>query len=261
MHRLLTGLCLAGLLAAATLPTAAAPGHSVGSREGDPLNSVGPVVSRSHGRNTISGPAITDAFFRTVFGLEYGGRQADAFRVKRFAGAVRFYVEDLSSARKADKATEFLRSLPRHIAHLKGTVVDRREDANFRVILVDAAEFSAVVQAELKADALAMNARCLVGVSTFSGRIERSTAVIVADDDFLFNRCLVEEVLQGLGPMNDDASLSESVFNDTSRHSRFTEFDAALMNVLYHPLIRPGMSGTEVHQALPQVLNELGYNR
>jgi hypothetical protein len=106
-----------------------------------------------------------------------------------------------------------------------------------------------------------MNARCLVGVSTLAGRIKRSTAVIVADDDFLFARCLVEEVLQGLGPMNDDESLARSVFNDTSRHAHFTDFDEALMNVLYHPLIRPGMRGSEVHKALPKVLHDLGYTR
>ena len=119
------------------------------------------------------------------------------------------------------------------------------------MILVAARDFSAVVKSELKADAVAMNARCLVGVSTVGGRIERSTAIIVADDDFLFDRCLVEEVLQGLGPMNDDTSLTESVFNDESRHREFTDFDRAVMNVLYHPAIRPGMSGTEVHRALP----------
>lgn len=238
MHKVFIGLCLAGLIGAA-LPTEAAP-------RGPTDAGVDPV-------------ALTRGFFRTVFGLEYGGRQADAYKVKRYAGEVRFFVQDHSAKARAAEARAFLQTLPDKIGHLRAAVVTRREDANFRVILVDQRDFSQVVQAELKADALAMNARCLVGVSTVGGRIERSTAVIVADDDFLFDRCLVEEVLQGLGPMNDDASLVDSVFNDQSRHRGLTEFDRALMNVLYHPMIRPGMSGAEVHRMLPRVLADLGY--
>jgi len=203
---------------------------------------------------------LTHAFFRTVFGLEYGDH-VDAHRVKRYVGPVRFHVVDYTGGMRDADARAFLENLPRRIRNLDTKVVDDPAAANFRVLLVPEAMFANAVAAELKADALAMNARCLVGVSTQAGRIRRSTAVIVADDDFLFARCLVEEVLQGLGPMNDDDGLAESVFNDTSRHAHFTKFDEALMNVLYHPLIRPGMTGSEAHRLLPVVLSDLGYTR
>ena len=58
--------------------------------------------------------------------------------------------------------------------------------------------------------------------------------------------------------MNDDDSLTESVFNDQSRHATFTKFDQALMNILYHPAIKPGMTGVEAHQTLPFVFADLG---
>ena len=65
--------------------------------------------------------------------------------------------------------------------------------------------------------------------------------MIVADEgDFLFRRCMVEEVLQGLGPVNDDRTLSQSVFNDRSPHSTFTSFDRHLVNMLYDPRVAPG---------------------
>jgi hypothetical protein len=218
------------------------------------------LAAGQQGAAPVDPERITHAFFRTVFGLEYGSH-VDAHRVKRYTGPVRFHVADHTGGlRKAD-ARAFLETLPHRVRHLDARVVDEPHEANFRVVLVPEARFAEMVASELKADALAMNARCLVGVSTLEGRIRRSTAVIVADDDFLFARCLVEEVLQGLGPMNDDESLSESVFNDTSRHAHFTAFDEALMNVLYHPLIRPGMSGSEAHKALPKVLHDLGYAR
>lgn len=238
MHKMFIGLCLAGMVGVAALPSAAMPSVS---------------------RVAIDPVALTQGFFRTVFGLEYGGTQSDSYRVKRYVGLVKFHVEDRSGAGRARKTRAFLASLPDEIAHFRSIIVDRQDAANFRVILVKQDDFSRVVQRELKADAIAMNARCLVGVSTLEGRIQRSTAVIVADDDFLFERCLVEEVLQGLGPMNDDRTLTQSVFNDESKHRDFTAFDRALMNVLYHPLIRPGMSGVDVNRALPRVLSDLGY--
>ena len=201
---------------------------------------------------------LTKAFFLTVFGLEYGGH-VDAHKVKRYVDTVKFFIADHSGTDREADARAFLERLPRSIRHFEGQVVSDPRDANFRVIIVPEADFHEVVARELDADAFAMNARCLVGVNTRGGRIRRSTAVIVADDDFLFTRCLVEEVLQGLGPMNDDDRLAESVFNDRSRLAYFTPLDQALMNVLYHPLIRPGMSGTAVQKTLPKVLRDLGY--
>jgi hypothetical protein len=68
---------------------------------------------------------------------------------------------------------------------------------------------------------------------------------------------MVEEVLQGLGAVNDDAGLPESVFNDRSPHSRFTRFDRHILNMLYHPLVRAGMSLDEVRAVLPAVAAEV----
>jgi hypothetical protein len=88
--------------------------------------------------------------------------------------------------------------------------------------------------------------------------IERSDAAIVADEgEFLFQRCMVEEILQGLGPVNDDPALAESVFNDESAASSFTSFDRHILNMLYHPLIEPGMTKAEVRRVLPQVAAEV----
>lgn len=209
----------------------------------------------------FSPSALGQAFYRTMFGLEYAAHNGDATRVKRYTNTVRFYVDDRSGLNRGPAAKKFVASLPRTIRNFKGTLVNRPSAANFKVVLVRSRDFADVVAGELNADAIAMNAKCLVGVQTQGGRIVRSTAIIVADRDFLFRRCLVEEVLQGLGPMNDDDRLRHSVFNDSSRHARFTEFDQALMNIIYHPAIRPGMSREAAGRVLPRVLRDLGYDR
>jgi len=204
---------------------------------------------------------LRDGFFKVVFGLEYGRHHGDSQRVKKFAETVRFHVINLARDDHTANVHSFVASLPTRVGGLRAMLVREREKANFVIFLVDRDEFATVVSRELRADAVAMGARCLVGVRTRQGRIVSSTAVIVADDPYLFKRCMVEEILQGLGPMNDDDSLSESVFNDTSRHTSFTEFDRQLMRILYHPAIRPGMTGAQVHEVLPRVFLDLGYYR
>ena len=118
MHKLLTVLCLS-VVATFTALT----GPSAGEEVVDPR-------------------ALKDAFFKTVFGLEYGGH-ADAFRVKRFEGPVRFFVDDRSGVGRALEARRFLNRLPRHIGHLRAEVVDRRSRANFNVVLVRDKDFAA----------------------------------------------------------------------------------------------------------------------
>ncbi|MEM8552506.1 MAG: DUF2927 domain-containing protein [Pseudomonadota bacterium] len=204
--------------------------------------------------------ALADGFYRTVFGLEYGAHP-DAFRVKRFANRVRFHISDQSGHGRLAEARRFIASLPHRIRHFDSVEVTARQAANFRVTIVRRADFARAVARELKADAVAMNARCLVGVSTRNGRILSATAIIVGDDDRLFARCLVEEVLQGLGPMNDDRALVHSVFNDSSEHVSFTSFDVGILNLLYHPSVRPGMSARDVKRVLPRALSALGYQR
>ena len=204
---------------------------------------------------------LRDGFFKVVFGLEYGRGHGDSQRVKKFTETVRFHVVNLAHENRSAAVHAFVTSLPEKVSGFRSVLARDRETANFTIFLVDRIDFSRVVSRELRADAVAMGARCLVGVRTRNGRILSSTAVIVVDDPYLFQRCMVEEILQGLGPMNDNSTLSESVFNDSSRHTDFTSFDLALMRMLYHPAIRPGMTGSEVHQLLPQVFVDLGYYR
>ncbi|MEM9220872.1 MAG: DUF2927 domain-containing protein [Pseudomonadota bacterium] len=215
-------------------------------------------VAASVAAPSTSAADVAHGFFKTVFGLEYGGH-ADAQRVKRFETPVRFHIDDRSGHRRLKAAQHFVASLPQRIRHLEAFQVANAKDANFQVLIVRQSDFAAVVARELRADAVAMNARCIVGVTTRDGQIEESIAIIVGDDDYLFDRCLVEEVLQGLGPMNDSRELRHSVFNDASRHAHFTAFDAAILNVLYHPAMRPGMTDGEAQQALPRALRDLGY--
>ena len=95
-------------------------------------------------------------------------------------------------------------------------------------------------------------------VLSTNGAIASTDVVIVSDEgEFLFRRCLIEEVLQGLGPLNDSPDLGDSVFNDSSHHADFTAHDRLILNMLYDPRIQAGMTFEETEALLPFLLPEI----
>jgi hypothetical protein len=84
--------------------------------------------------------------------------------------------------------------------------------------------------------------------------ISRSDAVIVSDEgESLFRRCMTEEILQGLGPLNDNRSLKLSMFNDASQFTNFRRFDRYILNMLYDRKVKNGASKIAVQRVLPSV--------
>lgn len=208
----------------------------------------------------FSDAELIDGFMRTVFGSEYPswGRQAGI--VKKYTQPVHVYVDDRSAGRRGPEVEAFIRTLPGLIRGLRMSVVSDPADADYRVFVIDRADYRRVVSREvygLTASTYAPG-KCLVRVVSSSAGISRSDAVIVANEgEFLFHRCMVEEILQGLGPANDDDTLAESVFNDRSTHATFTSFDRHILSMLYHPLVRAGMNERRAREVLPVVAAEI----
>lgn len=207
----------------------------------------------------FSNQELIDGFMKTVFGLEYRTWNWQPYLVKKYTRPVAFYVQNLSRRNRKDDAMRFLSGLTTRIRGLRTRLVSSRQQANFVLYIVDRSQYEDVVRREIYGDPAAhAPGRCLVRVLSDTSGIAQSTAVIVADEgEFLFQRCLVEEVLQGLGPMNDDQTLAHSVFNDRTRHDRFTAFDRYILNMLYHKRVRPGMSQQQARKVLPAVIRDV----
>jgi hypothetical protein len=204
----------------------------------------------------FSDAELIDGFTRTVFGSEYSSWGWQSSVVKKFAEPVRVHIDDRSAAGRIAEVRRFVRSLPELIEGLRLTEVATPSEANFRIFIIDRVDYRAVVTREIYGQPSSGFApgKCLVRVVSSRNGISHSDVVIVADEgEFLFRRCMTEEILQGLGPVNDDASLAGSVFNDQSRHASFTPFDRHILGMLYHPLVRPGMTKLEVRRILPEV--------
>ncbi len=72
--------------------------------------------------------------------------------------------------------------------------------------------------------------------------------------------CIVEELTQVMGLPNDSVAVYPSIFNDLSIDSDLTGLDYLLLKMLYHPLLKPGMSEPQVRRKLPAILAELRAN-
>ncbi|MDP2738071.1 MAG: DUF2927 domain-containing protein [Pseudorhodobacter sp.] len=78
--------------------------------------------------------------------------------------------------------------------------------------------------------------------STYS----RAFAVIRAEHpDLLRLSCIHEEIAQGLGLANDSPTARPSIFNDDEEYALLTVQDELMLQMLYNPALRPGMTEIE----------------
>ncbi|MFK5980317.1 MAG: DUF2927 domain-containing protein [Rhizobiaceae bacterium] len=199
---------------------------------------------------------VIRGFNLTVFGAEYAPFGFQSRYIRKFRKPVRFYIHNMSRKNRTKAARRFILSLNRIIKGLKTRIVSSPAKANFNIYVVDRKDYVNIVRTKIyrQPNATAPG-KCLVR-SVFSRKgIKRSDAAIVSDGgEALFKRCLIEEILQGLGPLNEDKSLWRSVFNDASKQISFTRFDRLILNMLYDPRIKNGTSLKKVQEILPEVL-------
>lgn len=69
--------------------------------------------------------------------------------------------------------------------------------------------------------------------------------------------CVVEEISQILGLANDDATMSESIFNDSNPVNELTAHDRLQLRVLYDRRLPVGMPRQDVLRTIPVILDDL----
>lgn len=72
--------------------------------------------------------------------------------------------------------------------------------------------------------------------------IRRAEIRIHADWNLLRRHCIVEELTQALGLMNDSSYLSPSIFNDHSKQQALSPWDRLMVRAHYDRGLRPGMT-------------------
>lgn len=88
--------------------------------------------------------------------------------------------------------------------------------------------------------------------------IVRAMALIPTDQGrFVVRACIIEELTQALGLFNDSDDIHASIFNDSNHNMTLTEHDRILLQVLYDPRLRPGMSWAQAESLVRLAVAEL----
>ncbi|RMC34890.1 DUF2927 domain-containing protein [Paracoccus alkanivorans] len=69
--------------------------------------------------------------------------------------------------------------------------------------------------------------------------------------------CIHEELAQGMGLANDSPTVRPSIFNDDEEFALLTRHDELLLQILYDPRLRPGMTEAEAAPIVREIAGEL----
>jgi DUF2927 family protein len=218
-------------------------------------------AKRAAERKTFTDAEIAEGFHKTVFGAELRLRgRTDV--VRKYDRPVRVHVEGRAKPDRRGDVAKVIADIRKHIEHLDIAMTEDRDAANVLVILVRDRDLTRTVRkmyGRTRARQIArLDPQCLSGFrkdDTF--RIVQSNVLLVVDaGDFTFYDCAYEELLQALGPVND-TNVPWTMFNDDVEMGFFDVYDQYILNILYHPRIRPGMTRKEVDALLPQVMPDV----
>jgi hypothetical protein len=225
------------------------------------------IVSRRVSQRTdFTDAEIKDGFFKIAFNAELQ-LGAPAERVRKFDEPVRIFLDSkfLDSKGEPDRRPQIeavIADIRARVNHLDVAVTSDRQAANFIVRLVAARDVEPTIRSLYGHDKARriqqkLNPQCLSGIAKDQRfRIRRAEVILPVDaGDFTFYDCAYEELLQALGAINDDRSVPWTMFNDDVQMGFFDIYDQYLLNILYDPRLRPGMTKAEVSARLPDVMS------
>jgi hypothetical protein len=228
-----------------------------------PANAENPDISsrRASARTAFTDEEIKDGFFKIAFSaeLQFG---APVERVRKFDEPVRIFVASKGGPDRRSEIAAIIADIRAHVNHLDVAVTNDRRAANFVVRLVAARDLDRTIRSLYGNDKArriqqSLNPQCLSGIGKDQRyRIRRAEVILPVDaGEFTFYDCAYEELLQALGTINDDRSVPWTMFNDDVQMGFFDVYDQYLLNILYDPRVRPGMTKEEVNALLPDVVS------
>lgn len=213
-------------------------------------------------RIDFSDGEIKDGFFKTALGAELAFDGADG-RIRKFAGPVRVFVEGRAPRSRTDLA-RVIADIAARVDHIDLAMTADEGEANVVVTLVRKGDFASTVKSRYGAQrAKQIEARlqpeCLSGIGIDKEfNIRRAEIILPVDaGEFTLLDCAYEELLQVLGVVNDDRSVPWTMFNDDVQMGFFDIYDQHLVNILYDPRIKAGMTREEAEAVMPKLLPDV----
>jgi hypothetical protein len=221
------------------------------------------VASRQRAeKKAFTDSEITEGFLKTAFGAEYhlAGR---VDRIRKYDAPVRVFADGNRPDRKTQLA-KVVADIARRVQHLDIAMADTSDSANVLVKLVRDRDLFRTISTFYGSErareiSTSLDPQCLSGFrKNEKFEIEHSDVILTVDNgDFTFLDCAYEELLQSLGPINDTSTVPWTMFNDNVSMGFFDVYDQYILNVLYDPRIKAGMTVAEVRSVLPEVLADV----
>jgi hypothetical protein len=214
-------------------------------------------------KKSFTDSEIIEGFFKTAFGAEYhlAGR---VDRIRKYDMPVRVFTEAANRADRKAQLASVVADIGQRIRHLDIAMAASSDEANVIVNLVRDRDLSRTItkfygSERAKEIRASLDPQCLSGFrKNESFEIEHSDVILTVDSgDFVFLDCAYEELLQSLGPINDTSSVPWTMFNDQVSMGFFDVYDQYILNLLYDPRIKAGMTVQEVKAVLPEVLADV----
>jgi hypothetical protein len=222
------------------------------------------IASRQHNeKKDFTDSQIADGFMKTAFGAEYH-LEGHVDRIRKYHKPIRVYVSGVERPDRQKQLAGVTTDIGKHIPNIDIAMTSNRSEANVIVTFVldrdldkSIRKFYGVEHA--KAIRKALDPQCLSGFRKNDNyEIEHSEVILTVDNgDFVFLDCAYEELLQSLGPINDTSSVPWTMFNDDVSMGFFDIYDQYLMNILYDPRIKAGMSVDDVRPLLSQIMPDV----
>ena len=206
---------------------------------------------------------IVEGFLKTTFGAEYQ-LAGKVDRIRKFDKPVRVFITGVDRPDRSRQIEAVTADIGEHIDHLDIGVTTNRNEANLIVQLVRDRDLDRSIRKSYGTTTArkiktSLNPQCLSGFRKNDRyEIEHAEVILTVDSgDFVFLDCAYEEMLQSLGPINDTRSVPWTMFNDAVSMGFFDTYDRYLLNMLYDPRIKAGMSVDQVRPLLPAILKDV----
>ena len=128
------------------------------------------------------------------------------------------------------------------LTRLSFRLTDDQKKANLKIYFLSKAEI------RKRFNAPKLNCLGRFGGTDTKGYITHAEVYISTDTRAKANHCLAEELVQILGLTGDINMFEESIFHDKSTQTSLTTIDEIMLQTLYHPDLKNGMT---LPQAMP----------
>ena len=184
--------------------------------------------------------------------------------IRRFDHPIKARVIAGGSVDRVAGMQHVLEEYARAVPNLRLTLTDSTP-ADIEVRLIDEKNFRTALRAAFGATVAQAfikrtDPQCMTSVKSSSeGDILRSVSFIIVDKgEDVFLDCGYHELLHASGLSNHDQRNPWTTLNQKRMVGYLSVYDRALLTLLYHPHITPGMTARQARAALPRLIAALG---